>query len=184
MVQQTMTETQRLLADYLSSGSEAAFRELVERYTGLVYSSALRLVEGDTHRAEDVAQTVFVDLARQARKLSAETRLGGWLYRHTCFVATTAMRGERRRRAREREVIQMNAPEDHSKGDFTQVAPVLDEAIGQLTPAGAQCGTHLHGRLRRAALRRRLGSGRAHSEKGSRRQLAPGGIWRAIDWRP
>jgi len=35
-----------------------------------VYSTAIRLVEGDTHRAKDVAQTVFVDLARTAARLS------------------------------------------------------------------------------------------------------------------
>jgi DNA-directed RNA polymerase specialized sigma24 family protein len=49
------------------TNSNAAFRELVARFVDLVYSTALRLVEGDTHRAEDVTQTVFVDLARLAR---------------------------------------------------------------------------------------------------------------------
>ena len=61
-----MTESRTLLAEYARSGSEAAFRELVNRYIGLVYGAALRLVEGDTHLAEDVAQTVFLGLARQA----------------------------------------------------------------------------------------------------------------------
>lgn len=59
-----MTDTQQLLADYGKTGSEAAFRELVSRYVDLVYSAAVRLVEGDTHLAEDVTQTVFADLAR------------------------------------------------------------------------------------------------------------------------
>jgi RNA polymerase sigma factor (sigma-70 family) len=129
-----MTNSQQLLADYRTHVSETAFRELVTRYTDLVYSTALRLVDGDTHRAEDVAQTVFVDLARLARKLSAETMLGGWLYRHTCFVAAKAMRGERRRQARERQAVEMNALEDHSEANFEQIAPVLDEAINQLAP--------------------------------------------------
>lgn len=53
----------------------------------LVYSTALRLVGGDTHRAQDVAQTAFVDLARLAGTFSSQVRLGGWLHRHTCFVA-------------------------------------------------------------------------------------------------
>jgi hypothetical protein len=47
-----MTESQTLLAEYVRTGSETAFRELVARYVELVYSTALRLVEGDTHRAE------------------------------------------------------------------------------------------------------------------------------------
>src|SRR5664280_494645 len=109
-----MTDSQKLLAEYVQSGSEPAFRELVARYLDLVYSVALRLVEGDTHRAEDVAQTVFADLARQARTLSPDVMLGGWLHRHTCFVAVNTMRGERRRQSRERQAVEMNALQNTS----------------------------------------------------------------------
>jgi len=127
-----MTDSQHLLAEYRRSGSDAAFRELVARFVGLVYSTALRLVEGDLHRAEDVTQTVFADLARLARTLSNEVRLGGWLHRHTCFVAVNTLRGERRRQARERQAVEMNTLQDHSEADFSQVAPLLDEAINEL----------------------------------------------------
>jgi len=78
-----MTDAQRLLADYVTNGSEAAFRELITRYLDLVYSTAVRLVSGDTHRAQDVAQTVFIDLARKAPSLPNDVMLGGWLHRHT-----------------------------------------------------------------------------------------------------
>jgi hypothetical protein len=40
-----------LVRDYALTGSEAAFREIVERYLPLVHSAALRMVNGDTHRA-------------------------------------------------------------------------------------------------------------------------------------
>jgi RNA polymerase sigma factor (sigma-70 family) len=129
-----MTESQRLFAEYRASGSEAAFRELVVRYTDLVYSAALRLVGGDTHRAEDVVQMVFVDLARKARHLSLEGALAGWLYRDTCFVAAKAMRSERRRQARERQAVEMKALEDEAEASFKQIAPVLDEAMSHLAP--------------------------------------------------
>src|SRR5438552_12306004 len=98
-----MTESQHLLAEYVETGSEAAFREVVRCYVDLVYSSALRLVNGDAHLAEDVTQTVFTDLARMARKLPREAMLGGWLHRHTCFVASNMIRSERRRQIRERQ---------------------------------------------------------------------------------
>ncbi|MEK7706852.1 MAG: sigma-70 family RNA polymerase sigma factor, partial [Verrucomicrobiota bacterium] len=130
-----MTDSQDLLAEYRRNGSDAAFRELIARYVDLVYSTALRLVEGDTHRAEDVAQTVFVDLARLVRTLSPEVRLGGWLHRHTCFVAANTLRGERRRQSRERQAVEMNALQNHSEADFSQVAPLLDEAINELGEA-------------------------------------------------
>jgi RNA polymerase sigma factor (sigma-70 family) len=127
-------ESQHLLADYVASGSERAFQELVTRYVDLVYSAALRLVDGDTHRAEDVAQTVFIDLARMAPQLAPNTLLGGWLHRHTCFVARTLMRGERRRHARERQAVEMSALESHPDAALAEVAAVLDEAIHELGP--------------------------------------------------
>src|SRR4030095_2152128 len=119
-----MTDSQNLLAEYVQTGSDAVFRELVTCYVDLVYSTALRLVEGDTHRAEDVAQTVFVDLTRKARTLSNDVMLGGWLHRHTCFVATNTMRGERRRKSRERQAVEMNAL--NSGPDLSLVGPILD----------------------------------------------------------
>jgi RNA polymerase sigma factor (sigma-70 family) len=127
-----MTDGHQLLAEYVKTGSEPAFRELVVRYVDLVYSASVRLVDGDTHRAEDVTQTVFIDLARVGRTLSANVMLGGWLHRHTCFVAATVQRGERRRQARERQAVEMNALKDHSEDNLAEFAPLLDEAINQL----------------------------------------------------
>ncbi|HXR06389.1 MAG TPA: sigma-70 family RNA polymerase sigma factor [Candidatus Acidoferrum sp.] len=130
-----MTESQTLLADYAGNGSEAAFRELVARYIDFVYSAAARLVDGAPHLAEDVTQIVFADLARQAGALSREVMLGGWLHRHTCFVAANLMRGERRRQSRERQAAAMNAMTDHSAAHLAQMAPILDEAINGLGAA-------------------------------------------------
>src|SRR6185436_13584865 len=130
-----MTDSQNLLAEYVQTGSDAAFGELVTRYVDLVYWTAFRLVESDAHRAEDVAQTVFVDLTRMARTLSNDVMLGGWLHRHTCFVAANTMRGERRRRFREREAVEMNVLQNSSRQDFELVAPILDEAINELGEA-------------------------------------------------
>ena len=127
-----MTESQQLLAEYVETGSETAFRELVTRYIALIYSTALRLVEGDTASAEDVTQTVFLHLSRNARKLARESVLGGWLHRDTCYAAAKTLRRERRRQAREREAALMNSLEDHSQANLDKVAPLLDEAINQL----------------------------------------------------
>jgi RNA polymerase sigma factor (sigma-70 family) len=132
LMAKAINETHQWLAEYARNGSETAFRELVSHYVNLVYSTAVRLVNGDTHLAEDVVQTVFADLARKARRFPANVMLGGWLHRHTCFVASTTRRGEYRRQKREREAIQMQVTEDHSASNLAQVAPVLDEAIEQL----------------------------------------------------
>jgi RNA polymerase sigma factor (sigma-70 family) len=128
-----MTTSGELLAAYAGTGSEPAFRELVTRYVDLVYSAALRLLNGDSHLAQDVTQTVFADLARMARKLSRETMLGGWLHRHTVFVASNTLRRERRRQVRERQAVEMNSMPDHSEANLALIAPILDEAIDELS---------------------------------------------------
>jgi RNA polymerase sigma factor (sigma-70 family) len=127
-----MTDSRTLLADYAKNGSEMAFRELVARYVNLVYATAMRVVGGDALLAEDVAQTVFMDLARNARKLPRDVMLGGWLHRDTWFVASKVVRSERRRRLRERQAVEMNSQTDHSEANLAQVAPLLDEAINKL----------------------------------------------------
>ena len=131
-----MTDCRQLLDDYARHKSEPAFRELVSRYLNLVYSCALRLVDGDAHRAEDVVQVVFADLARKAGELAPKVMLGGWLHRHTCFVAANTMRRERRRQTREREAVDMNLlHDDNPHLDFARLAPLLDETINELDDA-------------------------------------------------
>ena len=92
-----------LLRRYAENGCETAFTELVKRHLDLVYSAAMRQVGGDTHLAQDVAQTVFVDLARKAASISARSVLTGWLYTSTRYAAAKIVRAEQRRHAREQE---------------------------------------------------------------------------------
>ena len=128
-----MTDAQNLLAQYASEGSESAFRELVARYVDFVYSTALRLVGGDAHWAQDVTQVVFIDLAKNGRVLSPRVMLGGWLHQHTFHVAMKSIRSERRRQTREREAMEMN--DKTSDVHWQNIAPILDEAITQLGKA-------------------------------------------------
>ena len=103
-----MIDDAELLRRYAEAASESAFSELVARHLPLVYSAALRQVNGDAHLAQDVAQCVFTDLARKAasvtRRLSAESQvLSGWLYTSTRFAASKLVRAERRRDRRRHE---------------------------------------------------------------------------------
>ncbi|EEF61171.1 sigma-70 family RNA polymerase sigma factor [Pedosphaera parvula] len=127
-----MTDSQRLLAEYAQTGSEPAFQELVSRYINFVYSTAVRLVGGDAHLAEDVTQMVFIGLASKGRTFSTDVMLGGWLHQHTYHVATKAVRAERRRQSREREAVEMNELQGDTGANLRQVAPMLEEAITQL----------------------------------------------------
>jgi hypothetical protein len=78
-----MTDDEQLLHAYARERSESAFGELVARHIDFVYSTALRVLNGDSHLAQDVAQTVFIDLARKAGSLPDDVALPGWLHRHT-----------------------------------------------------------------------------------------------------
>jgi RNA polymerase sigma factor (sigma-70 family) len=121
------------LRDYVETGSDQAFGKLVACYCDLVYSAALRRVAQDTQLAQDVAQQVFTDLARKAKGLPRDVFLAGWLYRHTCFMSAHAVRSERRRQARERQAVEMNAQNDSSDAVWRELAPVLEEAMSHLS---------------------------------------------------
>src|SRR5437667_10154360 len=127
-----MSDDAKWLAEYVQNGSEEAFRKLVERYLPLVYSAAVLRLGGDMHLAQDVAQQVFVDFARKAGKISGDAPLGGWLHRHTCFVAATVLRAERRRKARESRAIEMNITQPNRGPKEEDIIRTLDDAINQL----------------------------------------------------
>lgn len=131
-IEMNLTDSLKLLRAYADRGDEAAFRQLVESYLDLVYSTAVRRVGGDAKLAEDVTQTVFADLARKARALREVELLGGWLHRHTGFVAANLVRSEQRRRVREQEVVQMNALNDPPDSGWQHLAAELDETIESL----------------------------------------------------
>jgi RNA polymerase sigma factor (sigma-70 family) len=133
-----MTDTNQLLREYRRSRSESAFREIVCRHIDLVYSVAVRRMCGNHALARDAAQAVFTDLARKAPSLRADSSLGGWLHRHTCFVCSTLLRTERRRVAREQIAVEMNQLNEPSEAAWQQLAPALDEAIDQLTEPDRQ----------------------------------------------
>jgi RNA polymerase sigma factor (sigma-70 family) len=121
-------------ADYTTTRSPAAFRALMERYFDLVYSTALRRTRSDPAAAQDIAQTVFIDLMRSAPKLPETVHLGGWLHRHTCFVASKHLRSARRRQHHETEKARMTNHQT-TANDFADIAPDLDDAIDQLPDA-------------------------------------------------
>jgi RNA polymerase sigma factor (sigma-70 family) len=124
-----------LLGRFAENQDEAAFRELVERHVDLVYSAALRQVNGDAHLARDVVQLVFVDLMRKARALHHHQVLAGWLFTSTRFAAAKLVRTEQRRRARELEAYQMHPLTDDQNVDWTRLRPVIDEALADLNAA-------------------------------------------------
>ncbi|MDB6034401.1 MAG: hypothetical protein JWM16_4739 [Verrucomicrobiales bacterium] len=127
-----MPDDMELVREYATRQSEKAFEALVSRHINLVYSAALRQVR-DTYLAEEVAQAVFIILARKAGSLGTGTILSGWLYRTACYVSADALKRQRRRQIHEREAYMQSILTEAEAGpNWEQLSPVLDEAMEAL----------------------------------------------------
>src|SRR5882724_8962879 len=120
----------QLLARYTRGHAEDAFAEIVRRHLDLVHSAALRQVRSP-QLAEEVAQSVFTDLAQNAKRLAPDTILTAWLYQVTRRTAIDVVRRESRRQLREQIATEMNAMNATAE-DWTHIEPLLDEAMEAL----------------------------------------------------
>lgn len=79
----------------IKAGDEDAFRELIERHQRAVISVIYRAL-GDAWESEDLAQRVFIQVFRSARRYQPTAKFTTWLY----TITHNAIRNEYRRRAR------------------------------------------------------------------------------------
>jgi len=150
-----------LLSRYTRDRSQVAFGELVRRHLNLVYNCAQWRVGGDAHLAKDVAQQVFVALARQADSLGPTVVLPAWLFTCTRNAAAQVVRTERRRRIREEQAQLMNATasDPSPEPDWGNLRPVLQDSMDEL------------GERDREAVVLRFFEGRSFSEVGAQLRL-------------
>ncbi len=122
------------LADYVQTGSKAAFEQIVTQYIHLVHAAAMRQVH-DTHLAEDITQAVFLLLWQRAASLQPQGSLAGWLLVATHHISANAIKKEWRLKKREQKVAQMKPEQDPSSAPVDSILPQLDAAIAQLKTA-------------------------------------------------
>src|SRR5687767_10461301 len=93
------TSDRECLDSWVCHGDAGSMQRLVERYLGLVHSSALRRT-GDAAQAAEVTLAVFLVLAQRARRLRKNTVLAGWLFHVTAIASRrlTRKRFDRLRR--------------------------------------------------------------------------------------
>ena len=117
------------LRSYATSGDAEAFRRLVERHLPTVQEAAARVLGPGSAWVDDVAQDVFLQLARKAPQLPVDTVVCAWLHRQAVRRAIDIVRAEDRRRKRE-AAVDLTAPEADSV--WGAIAPRLDQELLRL----------------------------------------------------
>ena len=121
-----------LLRAYAQKHSETAFATLVKRHLNLVYSTALRST-GAPHAAEEIAQVVFILLAKKAGRFREGVVLSGWLYHTARLTAANYLRTEIRRQKREQEAHMQPEVNETDSDPWLQIAPLLEPAMAALS---------------------------------------------------
>jgi RNA polymerase sigma factor (sigma-70 family) len=128
-----MIDDMELLRRYVQ-GSEEAFAELVRRHLDFVYAAALRRSR-NAHRAQEVAQTVFIALARKAGTLLDRREIVGWLFISAQYSTVSLIRSESRRTARQEtaHLLQRHNGAASPQEDWQTMEPFLDAAMEALS---------------------------------------------------
>jgi RNA polymerase sigma factor (sigma-70 family) len=104
-----MTEEELLIK--LHSGSESAFKTLVETHQKRVYNTVLAIVQ-NFEEAEDVSQEVFIEVYQSVHKFRGESKISTWLYR---IATTKALEEIRKKKAQKRFAFFTNLFNDNNE---------------------------------------------------------------------
>lgn len=113
------------LIERTTGGDRAAFETLARRHYQLVYRAAFKWC-GAREAAEDVAQEVFIKVARSIGKFKGDSALTTWLYRITVNTAKDLHRSEGAKRRREETFANESKWEADGR---THDNPVADGAV-------------------------------------------------------
>ena len=115
-----------LLVRFLA-GDEAAFSELVQRHSGLVWGACQRILR-NAEDADDAFQATFLVLARKARSLQWQDSIAGWLLE-------TARRTSLKLRAiaaRRRKVEDLSMQQREKEASMSVDSPAIQASVHEL----------------------------------------------------
>ncbi len=90
-----MTEAE--LIDLLKKKDRAAFKQIVETWQGMVYNTALSILQ-NAEDAEDVTQETFIQAFESVAKFKGESKFSTWLYRITISKSMDHIRRKKRKK--------------------------------------------------------------------------------------
>lgn len=88
--------TDRELIALVLAGDQDLYRVLVDRYSSLVYTAAVRIV-GNEDDADDVAQETFVRAYRALGRFRGDSKFSSWIYRIAVNRSLTHLKRCKRR---------------------------------------------------------------------------------------
>jgi RNA polymerase sigma-70 factor (ECF subfamily) len=140
----TSSDADAALMLRVKDGDTDAFRELIERHQRAVINTIYRAI-GDAWEAEDLAQRVFVQVYRSARRYKPTAKFTTWLF----TIVHNTILNERRRRVRHRaeSIEAMQQPKGDEGGSGWQ--PV---DAGASDPAQQTAERELQDKLQQAIM--------------------------------
>ena len=117
-----------LVREFAGTRSEAAFAELVRRFSPMVWGVCRRTV-GQHHLAEDAFQAVFLVLVRKPSAIRPPAAVGGWLHAVAVHTSLRARTMADRRRHATLDTERAAEPTDPTDPDELRL---LDEEIARL----------------------------------------------------
>ncbi|UCD50930.1 MAG: sigma-70 family RNA polymerase sigma factor [Phycisphaerales bacterium] len=115
-----------LLRRFARTGDAEAFGEIIRRHAGLVYGAAWRIL-ADMDRASDVAQETFLQLTKDAAKVTGS--LPGWLHRVATHKAIDLLRRDSSRKHRETRYA---AGQPREATSWREISSHIDEGLDAL----------------------------------------------------
>lgn len=149
-----------LLTRYVATGSEEAFRILVERHHAMVYSYCLRRLNRQTAEADDAAQAVFIVLARRAGSINPRIVLSCWLFQTAKYVVAHIHRDRARRKKHEGVMAKQKAKQNTTGSSWLEARQHVDELIHHLPGKQREAIImHFCSRMTQREIATRLGCG-------------------------
>lgn len=112
------------LVKELQAGNQAAFKEMFDRYSPLVYNVAHRMLQSKQD-AEDVTQEVFFQAYKSLQSFRAESQISTWLYR----IAVNRSLNHRRNRKPGRWLSLDSSSDEESAGLVNALESTEENAL-------------------------------------------------------
>jgi zinc protease len=123
----------QLVDRLLRSGDEAAFEAIVQRHGPMVLGVCRRILD-DPHDVDDAFQATFLVLIQNARAIRDRGVLSTWLHGVARRVAVRAKVNARRRRSRERAIVEelVVTPSRDDLAETNEIRSLIDAEISRL----------------------------------------------------